>query len=74
MIQIEKNISVPAAQNVGRPRIYPFAEMEIGDSFLLPTAEKDRVGQAAKAWKARHGGWNYRTRVLDEGIRIWRVS
>jgi hypothetical protein len=72
-IRIEKNVALPPPQ-VGRPPTYPFAAMEIGDSFLMRIEAKDRVREAAQAWRRRHEGWNYRTRIEADGIRVWRIA
>ena len=34
-IKIEKGIPIPEADGRGRGRVYPFPEMEVGDSVLI---------------------------------------
>lgn len=75
MIKIEKNI--PAPQNhkrggPGRKYLYPFHEMEVGDSFI---AEKDSVCSSAIAFAKRNGGKvKFTTMRLPNGtFRVWRI-
>lgn len=68
---IEKGIPIPE-QNYsgkrGKPH-YPFAEMEVGDSFWSPRAT---VRTAAFAFGARQDR-SYVTREVDGGYRVWRT-
>ena len=38
---IEKDVPMPSAG--GRHRLYPFDQMEVGDSFFAANAKRDRV-------------------------------
>lgn len=85
MIKIEANIPIPPRGPLvskGRPALYPFADMQIGDSFMVPIKASDpqkqkrlamRVTNAAYA-NARLHGKKYATRVMDGGVRVWRVA
>lgn len=74
MIEIEKNIPIPPAR-IGRFPIYPFAEMEIGDSILVKGDWKklDSAKVAARAYGKRHGV-RFRTMQVDTGVRLWRIE
>ncbi len=82
-IEIDKNIPIPERNQVGRKTKYPFAEMEIGDSFLsrCDTADakkvfsvKTNMHRSASYHKQQEGAKrSYRTRIEPEGIRMWRV-
>ena len=81
-IKIEKNVPVPSGAGRGRNPLYPFTDMEIGDSFALPLVAEaggstatNRVNQAASQHSRRHGA-KFTVRTLrDEGIvRCWRVA
>ena len=74
--KIEKGVEMPRP-----PQVYPWAEMEVGDSFLAPceSGEKERVGNrirnaAAKFVEVRGLDWKFRIRSVDGGVRIWRVK
>jgi len=77
--RIEKN--VPLTKRVGR-RIYPFGEMQPGDSFpieissLSPEEVSDlvrKVGAAAQTYGRRHD-MHFTVRLVREEqiIRVWR--
>ena len=76
MYAIEKNVPVAASTQGGI--VYPFRDMEPGDSFLVPT---ERAGgnhmntprRAATQYAKRHG-IKLVTRKVDGGLRIWRVA
>ena len=80
MYEIEKGIAAPNWKGNGRSPIYPFAQMAVGDSFLVPvmdgqTAYKVQraVRSCASAYGSRHG-MKFRTATTDQGIRVWRVE
>lgn len=72
MIQIDKN--VPMTGKTGAPSKYPYAVMEIGDSFFVPG--KKGVGQVFNP--ATVSPKKFTGRVCAEsgvsGVRIWRVA
>jgi len=74
--EVESNIPFPARVNQqgGRPNIYPFETMKIGDSFFAAPDVSAKAVMAVKAWKRNHGGWNYTTLKVDGGVRIWRTA
>lgn len=72
---IEKHIAVP--QKVGRPNIYPFDEMEVGDSFVVHADIAKQATMAAYryAFNKRKRGEHraFVTRKIDDNnTRIWR--
>jgi hypothetical protein len=72
---------VPIPQIVGpatmrglpKPHIYPFADMQVGDSFLVPEGCGQRARQAATAFARRHGV-KFLVAATDAGRRVWRVA
>jgi hypothetical protein len=76
MIRIQKNVPLPSTKsrgrNGGRPFKYPWSQMEVGDSFLVP----DGVGRAAHTlvMSASSLARRFVARKTDEGYRCWRVS
>lgn len=74
MNEIDKNIPLPPDRH-GRFPIYPFAEMEIGDSILVKGDWKklDSAKAASRAYGKRHG-MKFRTMQVDTGVRIWRIE
>lgn len=76
-LKIEKNVPIPKSHQ-GRNRTpgYPFAAMQVGDSFFVrckDKAELNRVRSAA-AIHANKTGSKFKTRTVDGGIRVWLVS
>lgn len=75
-IAIEKNVPVPATSyQSGAPIKYPFADMEIGDSFVVGAEKIDghRVRVAASHFGKRNAR-RFMVRQVDNGHRVWRVE
>lgn len=77
MISIDKGIPVPK-NNRGRPAKYPFASMDIGDSFVSDGDGSNTSGckayNAARQYGRAHG-MKFSGRKEGEGkVRIWRVE
>lgn len=64
--KIDKNIPVPAA-NSGRKRVYPWTDMEVGDSFFVPDKTREQVNAVSP-----HG--KYTKRNENGGVRVWRIK
>lgn len=87
-IHIEKGVAFPAAAvRIRVNHSYPWADMEVGDSFALPlTGERwatlrldkaaVRISRAANAWVTRHQSarkFSVRTLEKEGVVRCWRV-
>jgi hypothetical protein len=70
-IVVEKDVPMPATV---RALKYPFATMEIGDSFLIPNDKKQVVRAHALNFKRANPGWDYRTKTTMQGLRLWRTA
>lgn len=57
----------------GRPCIYPWRQMEVGQSFFVPN-----VSKLPTYYWARKTGYRYLSRLLVEreqtGVRVWRIA
>lgn len=74
MIKIQKGIPIPAT-TAGRPGKYPFAEMDIGDSFELKDVPKNTVLNAARNWASRNNKKaKFTIRHENKTTRIWRIK
>lgn len=72
MINIDKNIPVPEGRKKGRRVAYPFEQMEVGDSFVIPDGEREKCRMAAYAWGKRRN-LRFVVRLDDDGdVRCWR--
>ena len=81
-IEIEKNVPMP----LSRVSLYPFAQMNVGDSFAIPLTGRlmpngrDRVVNTLAASAVRYAkkatGKKFTIRTIkDEGVaRCWRVA
>lgn len=79
MYQIEKGIEVPAKKILaGRNSVYPFATMEVGDSFFVPQVDgkpkTDGSIRSAARQVAKKLGFKFTVRRVDGGFRCWRVE
>lgn len=73
---IEKNVPM-----IGRksPEFYPWDQMEVGDSFLVPCSEEESVKVASRmsgvcSGRRQRHGQKYSVRKVDGGIRVWRSA
>ena len=68
-IEKESGVRMPS------PRVmyaYPYDEMEVGDSFVVPVSARVRVLNAN--WRAgKRLGWRFEARTEGEVVRVWRV-
>lgn len=65
---IEKGIPIPSIK--GNDPNYPFADMEVGDSFLCPIENVKNCSSAANRYGARHPPYRFTMRKN----RIWRTK
>lgn len=80
-IQIDSGIPIPPrATGEGRTPKYPFRQMEVGDSFLVPYMDGRPRGHTARRMAAatksavKRTGWKFTARQLSDGLRVWRVA
>lgn len=68
-ITIDRGVPVPP--KAGRDG-YPYAELEIGESFFVPNATTRQFSSPSQARKRLKRGFTVRT--VEGGIRVWRTS
>lgn len=81
MAEIEKGIPVPAP-HCGRPRKYPWRDIEVGESFFIPCDKESRnrvqCSMLGMCRRSRANGKRFTTRSVVEqgksGIRVWRIE
>lgn len=69
MIKIDKGIPIPPSNTGSR---YPFAHMEVGDSFFAETRQS-KMTAAARNWGVRLKR-KFVTRKESNGTRVWRIE
>lgn len=83
-IVIERGIAVLPA-GTGRPRMYPFPDMEVSDSFSIPLSGEthpsggdvavQRLRSAADSYARKYGGqYVVRTDRETNKARCWRIA
>lgn len=75
MFEIEKNLPLPERQRgtPGRNAKYPFAKLEVGDSFFIPGIKVQSASRNANYHSMRLGR-KFVCRTVDGGVRIWRIE
>jgi hypothetical protein len=57
----------------GRPAIYPFAELRVGESVFLPGKRAAKVSSSLQH-VVRKQGFRFTTRQEESGLRVWRIA
>jgi hypothetical protein len=77
MSQIEPNV-IPPKTTKGRKIKYPFGEMPVNSSVLIPTAELPATGgngiSSAAGYYGKRNNKQFMTAVEAKGVRVWRVK
>ena len=70
-MKIEKGIPAPPAP---AQRSYPFAAMEIGDSFFVECASPCRSVRVQASKQSKRLGRTFTVRATEGGVRVWRTA
>jgi len=75
MYKIEAGIAIPSATRYkgGLKSKYPFADLKVGESFLVPNKTTDKFGATVQTARKRTG-FTLATRNVEGGVRIWRTA
>lgn len=76
--KIENNIPVPTKNNsVGRkaPK-YPLSRMKVGDSFFSVSDKmiRNRLSAAMASFHKNNPTTRFISRMVEGGVRIWRIK
>lgn len=72
MFKIEYGIPLTGRKN-GRKAKYPFADMNVGDSFALPA--KNVKSARSRAFQInKKMGFKFAFRTFNDKVRCWRVA
>ena len=69
-IEVEKGVELPRERVV---YVYPYEEMEVGDSFVVPVEARQKVLNA-NVRASRRLGWRFTARTEGGVLRVWRVA
>lgn len=76
MYKIEAGIPLPVRTKkggAGRKPKYPFADLKMGESFLVPNKTTMSFGATVQTARKRTG-FTLATRNVEGGVRIWRTA
>lgn len=76
MFEIEGNVLIPASRGRSTVHRFPFAQMEVGQSFALPNDKmRNAAARAANTFAKNNAGFKFITRSMGDGsFRLWRVA
>ena len=82
MTKVDKNIPIPPINSKESKYSFPFAHMDINDSFLIEESKDNIIAlirgsllYALKKFnKQNNSNIKVITRTTPEGLRVWRVS
>jgi hypothetical protein len=68
--EIEKNVPFPTDRLT-----YPFADMDVGDSFLVGKGKRSSVSSNGALFAKKHPGVKFAVRKVEGGdYRCWRIA
>ena len=76
---IEEDVPMPKRQGGRTGSKYPFAALDVGQSFMVPDTQDKEVNvgtlrSALGAFKKRNpDSGKFSVRSVDGGVRVWRV-
>lgn len=73
MFKLTNKVAPPKRVKLGRPTVYPFPQMEVGDSFLVPF-EKVASARACASYHAKKTKRKFTVKENKNTARIWRVA
>jgi hypothetical protein len=74
-IVIQKSVPIPSKSGGARPRLYPFGDMKVGDSFFVPNGRLRTIGHCWRSFRKTHKSkWKFTARTVDGGVRCWRIA
>jgi hypothetical protein len=74
VIVVEHGIPMPRTAQALANEIYPWREMNVGDSFLFPPNTPFKRAQTNAGAAGRRLGMRFTVRQCVDGVRCWRVE
>lgn len=69
-VKIERGVPLPPARN---QRLYPYPQLEIGESFFVPSGRQAEIATQAWRWSKKLQR-KFVTRTRPGGVRVWRIE
>jgi len=73
MLKIDHKVPMPPPVRKKGPAKYPWVEMKVGDSFLVPGGRLANL-RASASRAGSSGKVKFTVRAVDGGVRVWRVK
>lgn len=79
---VEAGVPIPKRTRGRAPTAFPMADMDVGDSFLIPCDTKDKKAltnwrrkflMAKKVFLESYEA-SFQTATVDGGVRVWRTA
>lgn len=71
---IEKGIPVTDGRSLRKGCCkYPWADMEVGDSFLVTHVNQKAMATTA-GYHSRKTGRKFKASKVENGVRVWRIA
>lgn len=72
-LKIEKGVPIIGRRGGYGGGKYPFKNLEIGDSFLVPNKTTNAFGASVTYW-GRVLNRKFISRKVEGGVRVWRIK
>jgi|GEM_PF-1404791 len=72
--EVVRGIPVPTPHKSPTPYPYPFDALNVGDSFFVPGATHRTIASYLNRYRAKNRNKTLVSRLMDEGLRIWRTK
>jgi hypothetical protein len=70
--KIDKDVPMPA--KMADTLVWGFDQLDVGDSFELPSDLQDRCRSASGSYSRQHPGIRFAIRKESDHYRCWRIS
>lgn len=78
MYKVDRDIPIPPINGRGEgrknPKLYPWDEMKVGDSFFVDTMLMHHMAPTVQRQQLGRPGVKYTIRTIGTGVRVWRTA
>lgn len=72
-MRVESGIPYRDGRKDGRKPKYPWAEMQVGDSFFVDDVSANTMRHNAK-YQSGKTGKTFKAAIEGDGVRVWRLA
>ena len=74
-IRVDRDIEMPPrVRSRNGKSVYPWTELEVGDSFLFPEHIQKKSAYSFAYQAGKKHGVKYEVRTVEDGVRCWRIE